>query len=142
MKTKTTNMTIGGSILSLAALAVFSVSATAVTGQDRPVTPAAPVSEDQQMLAARQAELVEIGRLLSDPAGPAGPGSPAAKERFGAINTLVHIASSYSVLPDDVKTLLVRATADRDPEIVRLAEHALFNLETRGEDREAGVQTL
>ncbi len=130
MKTKTIHMTIGGAVLSFAALAVF---ATAATGQDRPVTPSAPASEAQQMPAARQAELVEIGRLLSDPAGP------AAKERFGAINILVHIASSYSVLPDEVKTLLVRATADRDPEIVRLAEHALFNLETRGEDPEAGV---
>ncbi|MCH7666771.1 MAG: hypothetical protein IH936_12670, partial [Acidobacteria bacterium] len=51
MKTKTTHMTIGGAVLSLAALAVL---ATAATGQEPALT------EDQRMQVARQVELVEL----------------------------------------------------------------------------------
>ncbi|MBT8494627.1 MAG: hypothetical protein KJO07_16350 [Deltaproteobacteria bacterium] len=73
-------------------------------------------------------ELAEVRQVLAD---------PTADGRLGAVNALVHIASTFLELPYEVQILLLRATGDADPDIARLAERALFNHGQRGKDPEA-----
>lgn len=91
--------------------------------------------ESQLMEERRLAERVEAESALA---------SPDPRDRLTALERLVHFASSRPAPPEEIRLLVVSATADRDPHVAGLAERALFNLEerTRGQKEETPEREL
>lgn len=90
-----------------------------------------PLNETAQMELAKQRELHEIGLELF---------ASETESHAGAVHQLIHLASTYPVMPPDVRDLLIRATGVPDGRLADLAGKALYLFENRETRRRVGPE--
>lgn len=102
---------------------LFGLSKLRVSGVLLLMTMAGPVQAVAEAVDDRHTHREHLMELVQSSVG--WPGAEGLGE---GVRFLVLLASDGPELSDEIKTLLVRATAAPDPEVARLAEVTLFNL--------------